>query len=107
MVWLTILNICKLFSSAYRKHVCLKRCAQERVIESLECAWTYLTTDYPQDVKTCGQLPYIYPPDGCIWTDDVTILRNQMDRCLEPLQKALDNFIAAHIVTNRFAEEGD
>ena len=107
MVWVTVLNYCKHFSTAYRKHACLKRCAQERVIESLGCAWTYLTTDYPQDVKTCGHLPDVYLPDECIWTNNVTILRNQMDTCLEPLQKALDNFIEAHILMFNFKEEGN
>ena len=62
---------------------------QEHTEKSIGCAWTYYTINNPSRVKTCGQLPDVYPPDGGIWTNNVTILINQMDTCLEPLRKAL------------------
>ena len=97
----------RLFSTAYRKHACLKHCAQEIVIETYGCGWTYLTADYPQDVKTCGQFPDVYPPNGCIWTDNMTILEKQMDTCLEPLQKSLDSFIKSQILSYKITKEGN
>ena len=70
------------------------------------CAWTYYTINSPSRVKTCGQLPDVYPPDGCMWTDNVTILKNQMDRCLEPLRKARQIDIQSYETAHNYTLKG-
>ena len=73
------------FRVNYSKADCLKKCLDNAIYKECGCSW--LKTTGNGDAPLCGYLPDNYPPDGCIWTDNQTVLENQIKTCLEPLME--------------------
>ena len=78
-------DTCMYFREKFDPHLCLAECVNELTLK--KCGCIHSTNGKNRtDVKMCGQLPDSYPPYGCVWTENQTVLENQMDVCLEPLR---------------------